>query len=147
MFSSKLIGIYLVKSLFQPKVKFFLVHGVGVGHTYTPGYASGVTHYDTYGISPSYGQTNLRTFAHTHATPIYNTVSYHGHAHHGHGHGLYGHGHGYGGSYTYPAGYISHQHSGFGYDTQVQHPTLVHTRHSTSYETPVHGYAHGHGIY
>ena len=115
-----------------------LGHGVGYGAVYTPGYASGVTHYDTYGTGPSYGHTNLRQFNNHYATPIYKTLHYY--RHHGHG---YGHGHG--GSVTYPAGALHHHNSGFDFDTYVQHPGHFYKHHSTSYETPVPSYGHASG--
>merc|ERR1711890_193951 len=66
-------GVYLVQE-----------HGVGYAQEYTPGHASGVTHYDTYGTGPSSGHTNLHTYSRNYATPVYKTVHYQGHhGHHG----------------------------------------------------------------
>merc|ERR1712080_41237 len=110
-------------------------HGVGYAQEYTPGHASGVTHYDTYGTGPSSGHTNLHTYSRNYATPVYKTVHYQGpHGHHGHhGHG-YRHGYGYGGSYTVPAGYEHHHEGAFAYDPHVQPPANYPSRHSTSYD-------------
>merc|ERR1712080_436980 len=67
--------------------------GLSTG-AHTPPYASGVTHYDTYGTGPSSGHINLHTYSRDYKTPLYKTVHYKGHLHHGDSyghHGAYGH--------------------------------------------------------
>ena len=100
--------------------------GVGVGYNVVPGYAGGVVNYNSYGVGPSYGHTNLRSYGTTYATPLVNTVA------------------GYGGGYgpvSYPAGYTYGSNGGFAYDTHVQHPTLYRGVNSVAYGGPVYGAA------